>query len=272
MKVIKNRSHVRNEGVNDAPEKRKGQPAHDESGTTLSKYLAHAGVCSRRKAVECIDQGIVTVNGHVITDPGHRISPHQKVAIHGEVVKAQRKVYMLVNKPKDCITTAQDERGRRTVLDIVQGAVNTRIYPIGRLDRHTTGVLLLTNDGELALKLAHPRYEIEKIYRARLTRQLIAADLQKVKKGVRLEDGFVRVDDIGFIPKRPRTEVFVTLHSGKYRVVRRLFEALGYEVASLDRVGYAGLSKQGVPQGTWRFLSPDEVDYLKQLVDDSSQE
>jgi len=235
-------------------------------GIVLNKYIAHAGVCSRRSAIEIIKTGRVTVNQEVVTDPGYRVKPQDNVAVEGvNINPTQRKLYVLLNKPKDCVTTLSDERGRKTVADLISDKIPGRIFPIGRLDRNTTGILLLTNDGELANKLTHPRYMIEKVYHVTLDRNVGGQDMAKLKVGVQLEDGMIAVDDVKYVPQQSRNNVYVALHSGKYRVVRRMFEALGYKVTKLDRVGFAGLTKRGVRSGEWRYLSEEEVAYLQGL-------
>lgn len=234
-----------------------------KEGVRLNKYLANAGVASRRKCDELIKQGLVKVNGAVITEMGHRIKSSDKVTFKGDAVKPANYVYVLLNKPKDFITTTDDEKNRKTVMDLVRRATDERIYPVGRLDRNTTGLLLLTNDGELAQKLSHPSFEIDKLYHVGLNKPLSLEDFQAVKKGVKLEDGEVPVDELAYAnPNDPR-EVGVKLHVGRNRIVRRLFEHLGYEVTKLDRVMYAGLTKKDLPRGKWRFLKKQEVIFLK---------
>ncbi len=233
--------------------------------TYLSKFIAHAGVCSRRKAADLVRSGTVTVNDTVITEPGYKVESGDVVKISGKVIKQEPFVYILLNKPKDYITTMRDQKGRRTVMDLVKGAVKERIYPVGRLDRNTTGLLLLTNDGELTNKLSHPRHEVQKTYYVVLNNPLKRADAENIKAGVELEDGFVLVDELYFVENKPKSHVQLVLHSGKYRVVRRLFAHLGYEVVKLDRVLYAGLTKKGLPVGAWRFLNDKEVCTLKKL-------
>jgi len=227
----------------------------------LNKYIAQAGLCSRRKAVELIKAKKVLVNDQVITEPGHKVSARDEVQVNGVSLQQQKLVYILLNKPKDCVSTVSDERGRTTVLEVIHGATDARVYPVGRLDRNSTGLLLLTNDGDLAQKLAHPKHQVQKVYHVTLERALGRNDFERVKRGVHLEDGVVQVDAIEHIPPSKK-KLKITLHSGKYRVIRRLFKQLGYKVVALDRVKYAVFTKRGLSRGTWRFLSHDEVAQL----------
>ena len=227
--------------------------------TSLSKYLAHAGIGSRRKVVDLIKNGSVMVNDATVTDPGHKLSPTDKVVAFGQPVSIQQKVYILLNKPKDYITTVSDERDRKTVMDLLPPDLSVRIYPVGRLDRNTTGLLLLTNDGALAQKLSHPTYQTSKGYHVLLNMPLKHADKDAIMHGVELEDGKVPVDALEFFPQTPHDEVKIFIHSGKYRVVRRLFEHLGYQVVRLDRVFYAGLTKKDLIVGKWRYLTESEI-------------
>ncbi len=229
---------------------------------TLNKYLAHAGVSSRRDAAVLIKEGKVRVNGEVLNEPGYRVQPNDKVTMDGKVLKPQKHfVYVLLNKPKDFITTTEDDRGRHTVMDLVSGATEDRLYPVGRLDRNTTGVLLLTNDGDLAQKLAHPKYECKKIYQVTLNKDVTKHDFEKILEGVQLEDGIAMVDRLAYL--ETKSEIGLEIHSGRNRIVRRIFEHLGYEVMKLDRVMYAGLTKKNVSRGKWRFLTEKEVILLK---------
>jgi 23S rRNA pseudouridine2605 synthase len=229
---------------------------------TLNKYLAHAGVSSRRDAADTIKQGKVQVNGKTLTEPGYRVQPDDKVTMDGKVLKPQKGfVYVLLNKPKDFLTTTEDDRGRHTVMELVKGATDDRLYPVGRLDRNTTGVLLLTNDGDLAQKLSHPKYECKKIYQVSLDKELTKRDFDKILEGVMLEDGLATVDRLAYLDKK--SEVGLEIHSGRNRIVRRIFEHLGYNVDKLDRVMYAGLTKKNVSRGKWRFLTEKEVIALK---------
>ncbi|HSC25482.1 MAG TPA: pseudouridine synthase [Candidatus Babeliales bacterium] len=230
---------------------------------SLSKYLAQAGVASRRKVVDIIKSGVITVNGATINKPGFKINVNDCVKINNNIVRLEPKVYILLNKPKNCITTVADDLGRHGVIDLIADTIKQRIYPVGRLDRNTTGLLVLTNDGELALQLSHPRFEVEKIYHLLLDKAFTRNDMKKILNGVELEDGFIKVDQASFFSDRPKQNVIVALHSGKYRIVRRLFEHLGYGVEKLDRAGYAGLVKGHLKTGEWRYLTPTEVSYLK---------
>ena len=230
---------------------------------SLSKYLAQAGIASRRKVVDIIKSKVVTVNGVMINEPGFKVNPNDCVRIKDALVRSEEKVYILLNKPKNCITTVSDDLGRHNVLNLIADAINQRIYPVGRLDRDTTGLLVLTNDGELALKLSHPRFEAEKIYHVQLNKALTRADMHRIMNGLQLEDGFIKVDDIKYFYDRSKQNVMVALHSGKNRIVRRIFEHLGYEVKKLDRAGYAGLTKARLEVGAWRRLTHNEIDFLK---------
>jgi 23S rRNA pseudouridine2605 synthase len=230
----------------------------------LNKFIAHAGVCGRREAAELVKGGKVVVNGDKIFEPGFKVAPTDKVLVKGKQVYLQKNaVYILLNKPKDYITTANDPEGRKTVLDIIKGATADRVYPVGRLDRNTTGVLLLTNDGELAQKLTHPSFEIKKIYEVTLDRPLAKKDLEAVLAGVTLEDGFVAADACGYANAKDKNVVGIEIHSGRNRIVRRIFEHLGYDVRGLDRVMFANLTKKNVDRGKYRFLQEKEVRLLK---------
>jgi len=238
---------------------------HQEA-VRLNRFLALAGVGSRRKNDELILSGVVKVNGRVVRELGTKVDPvNDRVTVQGNLVSLQRKAhYILFNKPKDCITTLDDERGRTTVMDYVK--VKERIFPIGRLDRNTTGVLLLTNDGDLANAVMHPKHEVERVYRVRLERGILDEDFKKLKRGVQLEDGIARPRQVVTIPGTRRTEIVLSLIEGRNREVRRIVEALGYEVKGLDRISFAGLTTEGVPRGRWRKLTQSEVKYLKQQV------
>jgi len=231
---------------------------------SLSKFLAQSGICSRRKAVEFIRASLVTVDGEVITEPGYKVTGNEKIVCANQSALNQRKRYILLNKPKDCITTLYDEKGRRTVIDVIGPKIKERIYPVGRLDRETTGLLLLTNDGDLAQHLAHPRYEVEKIYYVVLDKLLRSKDERDIKKGLVLEDGPAEIDELTMVPRSERREWFLRIHSGRNRIIRRIFKHCGYEVVALDRVGYAGLEKGNLPVGRWRFLDEDEIEALKE--------
>lgn len=231
---------------------------------SLSKYLAQAGIASRRKVVDIIKSKVVTVNGVVINEPGFKVNLNDCVRVNNNIVRSEAKVYILLNKPKNCITTVSDDLGRHNVLNLIASEVNERVYPIGRLDRNTTGLLVLTNDGELALKLSHPRFEVEKVYHVQLDKALTRADMHKIMNGLQLEDGFIKVDEISYFHDRSKTNVMLALHSGKNRIVRRIFEHLGYDVKKLDRAAYAGLTKTRLEVGEWRHLTKAEVTSLKQ--------
>jgi len=231
---------------------------------TLNKYLAHAGVAARREAALLIKKGLVKVNGVVIVEPGCRVASTDTVIYNGKKLSPAREyVYILLNKPKDYITTTDDPQGRKTVLDIVAQATSERIYPVGRLDRNTAGVLLLTNDGELAQQLTHPKNQVKKIYQATLNKPLDKKDFDQLLKGVVLEDGPASADVLAYADLKDKTQVGIEIHSGRNRIVRRMFEHLGYDVKNLDRVVFAGLTKKNVPRGKWRFLSEKEVRDLK---------
>jgi len=229
----------------------------------LNKFLANAGVCSRREADEFITAGVVSVNGEVVTELGTKIKRADVVKFHDETVSIERKVYVLLNKPKDCVTTSDDPQARLTVMDLVKGACSERIYPVGRLDRNTTGVLLLTNDGDLASKLTHPKFLKKKIYHVYLDKNLTKADMDQIAAGVELEDGEIHADAISYADDIKRDQVGIEIHSGKNRIVRRIFESLGYKVVKLDRVFFAGLTKKGLRRGEWRYLTEQEVNFLR---------
>ncbi len=230
----------------------------------LNKFIAHCGVCSRRDAADMVKFGKVKVNGEVITEPGHKVSGKDDIKVNGKkIVLAKNLVYILLNKPKDFITTTEDPQGRKTVLDLIKRATTERVYPVGRLDRNTSGVLLLTNDGELSQKLTHPSNEIKKVYAVTLDKPLEKKDYEQILKGVVLEDGPASVDGLSFTDTRDKTQLGVELHSGRNRIVRRIFEHLGYDVKQLDRVMFAGLTKKNVERGKWRYLNEKEVRDLK---------
>ncbi|MCR4766220.1 MAG: RNA-binding S4 domain-containing protein [Bacteroidaceae bacterium] len=234
-----------------------------EDDIRLNKFLANAGICSRREADEYIQAGVVTVNGEVVKELGTKIKRGDEVKFHDQPVSIERKIYVLLNKPKDCVTTTDDPQARKTVMDIIKGACPERIYPVGRLDRNTTGVLLLTNDGELASKLTHPKFEKKKIYRVKLDKDLTQDDMNKIVSGIELEDGEIHADEIAYADDIKKNDIGIEIHSGKNRVVRRIFEHLGYKVIKLDRVFFAGLTKKGLKRGDWRFLTQQEVNFLR---------
>lgn len=229
----------------------------------LNKYLANAGVCSRREADEFIQAGVVTVNGQVVTELGTKILRTDEVRFHDQPVTIEKKVYVLLNKPKDYVTTSDDPQQRKTVMDLVKNACSERIYPVGRLDRNTTGVLLLTNDGDMASKLTHPKYLKKKIYHVFLDKACSAHDLQQIAEGIQLEDGEIKADDVQYAHPTDKKQVGIEIHSGKNRIVRRIFESLGYRVQKLDRVQFAGLTKKNLKRGDWRYLTEEEVDRLR---------
>ncbi len=228
----------------------------------LNKYMANSGICSRREADEYITGGKVKVNGEVVTELGTKITRNDVVEYDGKVVTPERKCYVLLNKPKDCVTTNDDPNGRTTVLDIVKGACQERIYPVGRLDRNTTGVLLLTNDGDLASKLTHPKFVKKKIYHVWTDKEISEEDMQRIADGIELEDGEIHADAISYVSD-DRNQAGIEIHSGRNRIVRRIFEHLGYRVTKLARVYFAGLTKKNLPRGRWRYLSQEEVNYLR---------
>ena len=229
----------------------------------LNKFLANAGVCSRREADEFIQAGLVTVNGQVVTELGTKILRTDEVKFHDAVVSLEKKVYVLLNKPKDYVTTSDDPQQRKTVMDLVKDVCPERIYPVGRLDRNTTGVLLLTNDGDLASKLTHPKFLKKKVYHVHLDKNLTAHDMQQISEGITLEDGEIKADAVAYADERDKSQVGIEIHSGKNRIVRRIFESLGYRVTKLDRVQFAGLTKKNLRRGDWRFLTEKEVDMLR---------
>ena len=229
----------------------------------LNKFLANAGVCSRREADEFIQAGVVTVNGEVVTELGTKILRTDEVKFHDAPVSLEKKVYVLLNKPKDYVTTSDDPQQRKTVMDLVKDVCPERIYPVGRLDRNTTGVLLLTNDGDLASKLTHPKFLKKKVYHVHLDKNITAHDLQQIRDGITLDDGEIKADAVDYADGRDKSQVGIEIHSGKNRIVRRIFESLGYRVTKLDRVQFAGLTKKNLRRGDWRFLTEKEVDMLR---------
>jgi len=229
----------------------------------LNRYLSNAGICSRREADEYIKAGLVKVNGKTVTELGTKVSPNDEVRFNDQIVKIEKKVYILLNKPKDYITTVSDEKGRKTVMQLIKGACKEKVFPVGRLDRNTTGVLLLTNDGELAAKLMHPKYKKKKVYHVFLDKNLKKDDLEKLIKGIKDNDEILKADAISYVDPSDKSQVGIEIHSGQNRIIRRMFEALGYKVIKLDRVYFAGLTKKGLPRGKWRFLTPTEINMLK---------
>ena len=232
----------------------------------LNKFISHSGLCSRRDAAELVKSGKVQVNGKLITEPGFKVDAQQEIKVNGKKITIQKNlVYILLNKPKDYITTTDDPQGRHTVLELIKNATKERVYPVGRLDRNTTGVLLLTNDGELTQKLSHPSYEIKKIYEVRLDKPLVKKDFDQVLQGITLEDGFIAPDVMAYADVKDKSVIGIEIHSGRNRIVRRIFEHLGYDVKNLDRVMYANLTKKNVERGKWRFLNEKEVRILKYM-------
>jgi len=238
------------------------EPA-DDGLIRLNKYISNAGVCSRRDADKLIGEGLVTVNGEVVTELGRKVTLDDDVCFDGKKLNPERKVYLLLNKPRGYVTTLDDPHAERTVMQLIQNACSERIYPVGRLDMQTTGVLLFTNDGELAKKLTHPSYEKIKIYHVQLDKDFLQEDLEKIRKGIELEDGFIAADDIQIIDPNDLRQVGIEIHSGKNHIVRRIFNHLGYQVEKLDRVLFAGLTKKDLPRGRYRFLTQQEVNFLK---------
>jgi len=247
----------------------------------LNHYLASAGVCSRRNAAELVKEGHVSINGAITREPWFEVLDKHIVAVDGKPVKQVQKIYVLMNKPKNCVSTVSDDKGRKTVVDLLYPQIKERMFPVGRLDQMTTGLLVLTNDGELAQRLAHPRYEIQKVYEVMLDKPLDDRDLKKIEQGLFLDGSRVRVDSIRSVSLHNKSFLRVTLHSGKYRVIRRIFESLGYYVKSLDRVAYAFLNQRELPVGRWRYLTPGEVKrllglgesrpHVKKVVDDGKK-
>jgi len=263
--------NTKSETLKDFPKKKvitlknKQQPVESaEDGLIrLNKYISNAGVCSRRDADKLIGDGLVTVNGEIVTELGRKVTLEDDVRFDGKQLNPERKVYLLLNKPRGFVTTLDDPHAERTVMQLIQNACSERIYPVGRLDMQTTGVLLFTNDGELAKKLTHPSYEKVKIYHVQLDKDFLREDLEKIRKGFELEDGFIAADDIQIIDPNDLRQVGIEIHSGKNHIVRRIFNHLGYQVERLDRVLFAGLTKKDLPRGRYRFLTQQEVNFLK---------
>ncbi|MFS8617301.1 MAG: pseudouridine synthase [Solitalea sp.] len=244
----------------------RGKLESNDGSIRLNRYLASAGIASRRKADELITAGAVTVNGQPVTEMGFKVKPGDQVRFNGRLLKPQRFVYLLLNKPKDYITTTSDPQERKTVMELIKRASSERVYPVGRLDRNTTGLLLLTNDGDLAEKLSHPRNRIPKVYYVTLNKALKEDDLRRIQEGLTLEDGPIHVDDIAYVEGGSKKEIGVEIHSGRNRIVRRIFESLDYQVIKLDRVLYANLTKKDLPRGKWRLLKENEIIQLKHLL------
>ena len=242
--------------------KKPKQTKKENEEIRLNKYIANAGICSRREADTYIQAGVVTINGEVVTELGTKVKPSDEVRFGGEIINPEKLVYILLNKPKNCVTTLDDPEERHTVMDIVKDACPERIYPVGRLDRNTTGLLLLTNDGDLTKKLTHPSYEKKKIYQVETDKNISKADLQALADGFELEDGFIAADAVSYVGDS-KNIIGIEIHSGRNRIVRRMLEHLGYEVKRLDRVYFAGLTKLNLPRGKWRFLTEKEITILK---------
>ncbi|MEJ2882840.1 pseudouridine synthase [Pedobacter sp. GR22-6] len=246
---------------------RKNPVQKDDGLIRLNRYIANSGICSRRKADELIAAGVVSVNGEVVSELGQKVDPFKdEIRYNGELLKREKRIYVLLNKPKDYITTTDDPQERKTVMQLVEKASRERIYPVGRLDRNTTGLLLMTNDGDLADKLSHPRNGITKIYHVELNRSLSQGDMNKIQFGLELEDGIIKPDSVSYVAGASKREIGIQIHSGKNRIVRRIFEHLGYDVVKLDRVVYGNLTKKDLPRGRWRFLEEHELIQIKHLI------
>ncbi len=267
-------SPVKSNGVKSFKEAPKqGASANTGAQMPLNKYIAHSGISGRREAADLVRLGEVTVNDKVVTEPGTKILENDIVKVKGrKIVPSAHFVYILLNKPKDVITTTDDPQGRRTVLDLIRNATTERVYPIGRLDRNTSGVLLFTNDGELAQTLSHPKHEIKKIYEVKLNKDLTKNDFEKILNGIVLEDGFIAPDALAYADSKDKSIIGIEIHSGRNRIVRRIFEKLGYDVIGLDRVMYAGLTKKNVQRGKWRLLAEKEVRILKHFNKDGKNQ
>lgn len=261
------RKEDRGERIAPLTRARKVAEPKDDGLIRLNRYIANSGICSRRKADELIEAGVISVNGVAISELGHKIDPYKdEVRYNGELLKREKKVYVLLNKPKDYITTTEDPQERKTVMQLVEKASRERIYPVGRLDRNTTGLLLMTNDGELADKLSHPKNGITKIYHVELSKNLSQGDFNKIQFGLELEDGLIKPDNVSYVAGASKKEIGIQIHSGKNRIVRRIFEHLGYDVVKLDRVVYGNLTKKDLPRGRWRFLEEHELIQIKHLI------
>lgn len=254
---------IKNFKVKSTPEKNAPKKETDE--IRLNKYISNSGICSRREADTFIKAGSVSVNGKIVTEMGFKVRPTDEVKFDDSLISPETKRYILLNKPKNFITTMDDEKGRKTVMDLVQNATKERIYPVGRLDKNTTGLLLFTNDGEMAKKLTHPKFEVKKIYHVTLDQKLALADLQKIAANFVLDGKMVFVDSISYIENQPKNEVGIEIHSGRNRIVRRIFEHFGYAVTKLDRVYFAGLTKKNLARGVWRPLTQQEINNLKMI-------
>jgi 23S rRNA pseudouridine2605 synthase len=229
----------------------------------LNKFIANAGICSRREADNLIKAGDVSVNGEIVRELGVKVSPKDDIRYKGKKVSREKKVYILLNKPKDFVTTVKDKHAEKTVIDLVKNACPERVYPVGRLDKNTTGVLLLTNDGEITKQLTHPSHNKKKIYHVQIDKDLTKADMLRIMEGLQLDEDYIEVDAISYITDEDKTQIGIEIHSGQNRIVRRIFESLGYKIKKLDRVYFAGLTKKNLPRGKWRFLTPQEISILK---------
>ncbi len=247
------------------PQKNNNSKSQETSGIRLNKFIANAGICSRREADTYIEHGSVSVNGKLVTEMGYKVQPDDEVRFDGTLISLEEKRYILLNKPKNYITTMEDDRGRKTVMDLIDNATKERIYPVGRLDRNTTGLLLFTNDGELAKKLTHPKHNVRKLYHASLDKKLTVADLNKLRGDVIIEGRKVFIDAVSYVTGEKKTEVGIEIHSGRNRIVRKIFEHFGYTVLKLDRVIFAGLTKKNLPRGRWRALTNLELSNLKMI-------
>lgn len=261
---LSKREMLRELGIESQWQKKTTQKSKAESDQIrLNRYIANAGICSRREADTYIQAGVVTVNGKVVSELGTKVLIDDEVRFHGELISPEKKVYILLNKPKGYVTTTEDPHAVQTVMDLIRPACPQRVYPIGRLDKNTTGLLLFTNDGDLAKRLSHPSHNVEKVYQVTLDKNLAVTDIKKIASGIELEDGMIAADSISYVEGQDKSIVGIEIHSGKNRIVRRIFENLGYRVKALDRVSYAGLTKKNLPRGKWRFLAPKEVNFLK---------
>ena len=274
MNSNRNSSRRRQEGKNSKPQSRKNfkkdvkktapaKKSDDSAGIRLNRYIANSGICSRREADTYIEQGSVSVNGKLVTEMGYKVQPTDVVKFDGTAISPEQKRYILLNKPKNYITTMDDDRGRKTVMELIANASKERIYPVGRLDRNTTGLLLFTNDGDLAKKLTHPKHNVRKLYHASLDRKLDLKDLEKLRGDVIIEGKKVFIDAVSYIDGEPKTEIGIEIHSGRNRIVRKIFEHVGYKVIKLDRVIFADLTKKNLPRGRWRSLTELEISNLK---------
>lgn len=250
------------------PKKKSNTPSkssNENTGIRLNKFISNSGICSRREADTYIEHGSVTVNGKLVTEMGYKVQPDDEVRFDGTLISIEQKRYVLLNKPKNYITTMEDDRGRKTVMELIANATKERIYPVGRLDRNTTGLLLFTNDGELAKKLTHPKHNVRKLYHASLDKKLTMADLDKLRGDVVIEGKKVFIDAVSYVQGEKKTEVGIEIHSGRNRIVRKIFDHFGYHVVKLDRVIFAGLTKKNLPRGRWRELTQQEINNLKML-------